>query len=426
MVIDEFLAEISGLARAEVRYFAAKADGDHTLARVYVGCGRWPKAREVQRERPAFLLTNKGSASRFGFAVDRTSVTHFVAKPPQGYLESFELWPHRPLGPVAVLDAIAIVGDDASPDSVFAMILFLARLAEVDLSEFPAAWAEAVDRWERTGLSRDPEKSWCVLESSLVHRSFPLQEELSSGHLSKGWLDALRFAAYCLQLRLDPDRIPELPDCSEYVEARAALEQERETYRFWLERASSVQVSLPLRGTSDRQIVVDGLFIEARQITGTTKVFFRSDREHSPLKKGFPFAVIYSPSKVGGEIEITISIDPSCGLELRKLWEALEEAENEAWKAHGKQRPSDAPRRMEGASSPYNEPWYLTPDATLIGRPYRLADGSPGSLLTWEEVREVIWLTLNPLRSVQVTMFSTGAVVPILELEPEAKQWTAQ
>ncbi len=421
MLISEFLAELAEVTCVQVVYFQEAARRRITGPQVYIGCGRWEQSGETPMDNSIILVTNKGTAKRFTLRADYTSVTKFVAAPPEGYLESFELWAQRPVAPIAALSAMTIIADDASPDSTFATVLLLAHLAKVDLAEFPSSWIDSVDRWETTGLSRNPERSWCVLESSLTHRSFPLAEELSSEHLSQSWLDALHFAAECLARKLDPERISELPNCTEYVEAQAALEQEREVYRAWLERASPIQVSLPLHGTADREMLADGLLIESRQVTGTTKVFFRSDREHSPLKKGFPFAAICSPNKGGGEIDITISVDPSRGLELRTLWLAIEEAESEAWKRRGLSRPQNRPRSMQGTNNIYNEPWYINSDATLIGRPYQLQDGSPGSLLTWDEVREVIWRQLNPLRSVRAQMLGTGKTVPILELEPESR-----
>jgi hypothetical protein len=199
------------------------------------------------------------------------------------------------------------------------------------------------------------------------------------------------------------------------------MEQEQETLREWLQRATMLQVSLPLEGTTDRRMQLDGLIIAAQQITGTTKVLYRNDRKSSPLGKGFSFCGHYSPPRSSNDMDITITVDPRRGVHLRELWAALENEESKAWEREGELRPTDNPRSMQGAETIYNQPWYIDPTGTLICRPRRLENGRPGSKLKWTEVREIIWQELNPLKNVFVISSDSkgGHPVPLLEVQPE-------
>jgi len=419
MTFAEFLLELSGLQSIHVIY-AQNQDCDKDLTRqVNIGYGRWDQQTEGPASAKPFLLTNKGTAQRFGLTHDYTSSTRFVLDPPKGYLESWDLWAKRPLAPYKALASITLVADDASPDAVLAVLVLLARLADVDISEIPAVWVDAVDYWERAGVSDVPWSSWCALESALTHRYFPREGPTPSEPFQLAWRDALRFAGKCMSLQLNPANIPELPYVVEYVQAKAAMEQEQEIYWDWLQRATILQVSLPLSGFTGRRMLVDGLIIETQQSTGSTKVFFRNDRENSSLGRGFSFSALCSPANSGEELDITISVDPSRGVSLFQLWEAIERAECKAWADAGEKRPIEFPRRMQGVNNIFHEPWYIDPTQTLIGSPRTLESGKPGSRLSWRDVCEVIWQELNPLRCVKVRRSDTGDLVQLLQLTPE-------
>jgi hypothetical protein len=419
MKFEDFLSELSGLQSISVRY-AQNHDLPEDLARqVWIGYGRWNRQNDGATPGDPFLLTNKGTAQRFGLAHDYTCATKFAMNPPKGYLESWDLWARRPLTPSEALASMTLVADDASPDAVIALLVLLARLANVDPSALPAPWIEAVDYWERSGVADDAWGSWCALESALTHRYFPREGPTKSEPFDLAWLDALRFAAKCMALQASPTRIPELPDVAEYVQARAAMEQEQEIYWDWLQRATTLQVSLPLGGATSRRMLVDGLIVEAQQSTGSTKVFFRNDRENSSLGRGFSFSALCSPASPGEEMDITISVDPKRGVSLLRLWQAIERRESRAWADAGEVRSTESPRAMEGVSNVYLEPWYIDPTQTLIGRPRRLESGAPGSLLSWQDVCEVIWQELNPLRGVMVLRSDSGELSQLLHLTPE-------
>lgn len=418
MKFADFLAELSRIEAPQSLYIPSfQENGTHSARqRVIVGWGDW---NQVEDTAPGLLLTNKGTARHFGLERDYTSVTRFVFQPPEGYLENWSLWGLRPVGPANALGNFTIVADDASPDSVMAVFLLLARMADVDLSEVPPVWLEAVDHWEQTGSAHNIWHSWCALESALVHRIFPRETLVRSGSFGLGWRDALRFLAKSIALGLDPVNVPECSGMEEYAQARAALEQEQELYWDWLQRATQLQVSLPLSGPCSRRMLVDGILVEAQQITGATKVFLRNDREHSPLGRGFSFLALCAPPCLGYGADIVISVDPKRGVSLLSLWEAIENRENLEWNDDTGLRPTDTPRVMEGVNNIYQQPWYIDPTQTLIASPRKLADGQPGSRLDWQAIRETIWQGLNPLHGVVVLECQSGKEVPLLDIRPE-------
>lgn len=420
MKFTDFLSEISGLPSFRVLDAESLYPAEDSTRQVSIGWGRWSQELAVSRE--PFLLTNKGTAQHFGLARDYTSVTKFVLSPPKGYLESWDLWANRPLAPSSAVAAMTVVADDASPDSVMALLLLLAHLADVNLAEVPSAWVDAVDYWEQAGVADNPWRSWCALESALVHTCFSRRERATPGSFGLAWRDALRFAGRCMALHLSPGNIPELPFVAEYVKAKAAMEMEQEIYWDWLQRAAAVQVSLPLRGVAGRRMLVDGLIVEVQQITGVTKVFCRNDRENSSLGRGFSFLALCSHAAPGEPVEMTISVDPHRGVSLLQLWQAIERRESKAWEDMGEMRPTDSPRSMEGVSNFYQEPWFIDSTQTLIGSPRKLKSGEPGSRLEWRDICETIWQELNPLRGVKVHRSDTNDLVQLLEVGPEREK----
>ncbi len=155
------------------------------------------------------------------------------------------------------------------------------------------------------------------------------------------------------------------------------------------------------------------------QPTGTAKVFYRNDRRNASLGHGFTFAAHYRPLDAGTGNDFTLAIDPRSGAHLKDLWVELERRESAKWEASGMHRPDDFPRRFAALDNRWNEPWYLKePEWDLIGAPrsIRLRDehgqvhDAPGTLLTWDEVRDALWTVFNPLKDVRVVpMRSDGS-----------------
>jgi len=166
-------------------------------------------------------------------------------------------------------------------------------------------------------------------------------------------------------------------------------------------------------------MLVDGLIVEAQEITGSTKVFLRNDCGNSPLGRGFSFLALHIPASLGRDMEITLSVDPNRGVNLFKLWEAIERRETKAWEEAGEARPTKLPRKLEGADNIYEQPWYIDPTKTLLARPRALGNGHPGSRLEWKDIREILWQELNPLHGVSVSVPGTDTVLSLLDLNPE-------
>lgn len=409
--LKEFL---DGVARARpARVVLETGHVDDGGPCLHVGCGRWPEAGAPQHP-GRWLLNNKGTGARFGR--DYSSVTALVTHPPDELARAWASWAETVRTPDAVLAGLTLVVEDASPDSVFGVLLLLARLVGVTLGELGAAWGDAVDDWERTGNADEPWTSWCALASALAHSHFPPEEEPTPEALTDAWADALGFAALCLQRSVLPHAVPTLSDAAPWRRATAALRQEHATYLDWLSHAAMVQLSLPLTGTRGRRLLVDALLFVEDQPTGTAKVFYRNDRERSPLGQGFAMAVHHRPSCAGTGNDITITVDPRLGLDLRELWAELEMRESAAWRDSGEERLAGAPRSLTGVDSRHDEPWYITPDGTLIGAPKRLSDGRTGSKLGWSDVRDAVWTACHPLWNVQVCSIRGSTPACVWEL----------
>lgn len=414
LLSDAVKTFLGNVAQARVsRVVSVRAYADDATPCVFVGCGSWPQPGEpVPPHR--LPLNNKGTRARF--ARDFTSVARLIAEPPPGLLEDWPFFTAGPVPPAVALDGLTLVVEDASPDSVIAVLLLLGRLAGIDLNAEAAAWIDAVDDWEINGNADDPWTSWCVLASALAHSHFPIAAEARAEDFAAAWTDVLRFAVAALLKDLSPRAIPPLPDLPTWRRANAALRQEQSVYLDWLPHAAMVQLSLPLSGTDGRRVMVDGLLFVEDQATGGAKVFYRNDRERSPLGQGFAFAAHHRPASAGTGDAITISVDTRRGIDLRDLWAELEKRETAAWEAAGEKRPDGQPRPLQGIDNRYDQPWFITADGTLVGAPTTLRDGRPGSKLDWSDVREAIWKVYNPLNDVRVCATENGPPVPLLEL----------
>ena len=67
---------------------------------------------------------------------------------------------------------MTLVVEDVSPDSVWGVIVLLARLAGCDLTQVLRDWLPAVRHWELSGNADDPWSEWPALASCLGHESF--------------------------------------------------------------------------------------------------------------------------------------------------------------------------------------------------------------------------------------------------------------
>lgn len=404
MNLDTFCAELGDAAIRRVQEFDPRKPLPEDA--VLVGCSPRddpsslaPTVLRLDNKRPP-----KGTASTEAYA----SVSRLVAELPAGLLETWPPWRDRGLPLAALLERITLLVEDASPDSVWAVVLLLARLRGLDPGEIAPAWLDAVERWETEGMVEQPYGEWPSLASALAHAHFPVGAAPSDQDFARAWTDVLRFAAGCLRQGFDPATIPPCQRWDLWRQAEAALRQEEQTYHDWLPHAVIVQLSLPL-ATANRRLLVDALLFAEDQPTGAAKLFYRNDLANAPLKQGFALAAHSRPDRSDGSTDITISLDPRHGLHLGDLWEELERRECAAWERAGEERPSWAPRQLAGVSSRWNQPWYIDPTRTLVASPRAVVDDRdnkrrvvPGSRLSWDEVKESIWTVYNPLTSVLV------------------------
>jgi hypothetical protein len=172
-----------------------------------------------------------------------------------------------------------------------------------------------------------------------------------------------------------------------------------------------VQLLLPMKGPTWRFRMVDALIMTHGTPADGFKSFARIDRESSPLGQGFTLQANHWPFEAGRGA-MAVSVDPFAQATLEPLWRAIEAAEDDAWKRLGIERPCDTPReailgypgqrRPDGRPSP-NQPWYDGRDHTLVASPAPQPHAPRGTLLSWEDVRELLWTTCNPYAGLTLT-----------------------
>jgi hypothetical protein len=428
----DFCAELSNITVSRIR--PATELNEETLPSdsILIGCG----SKFSKFPPSALVLDNKGAERRFGIEQDIKCVTRLVIHPPRGFFDMWPLWDERPLKPKAFLERVTLVVEDASPDSTWGLLLLLARIAGCDLSKIVPAWLPVIERWEVEGMVDDPWTEWPSLASALAHSQFSGSGEPTSEDYARAWTDTLRFAAGSLVSGLRPRAIKNCEDWDLWRQAYSALKQEEQAYHEWLQHAQIIQLSLPMK-ESNRRLLVDAIIFVEDLPTGATKAFYRNDRINSPLKEGFTLAADYRPEKQKGDQEITIALDPRKGAHLRDLWDELETRERDAWEKSDKHRPNNHRRdnmdQYLRITNQWNEPWYIDPSKTLVAAPRYINDegpndySGPGSLLSWDEVKDAIWTVYNPLKGVMVCRPADGSRgnlenehrIQLLHLTPE-------
>lgn len=306
------------------------------------------------------------------------------------------------------LERMQLVVEDASPDTCLAFILLLCRVLGVQTAALPAKWIDYVNRWEAGDVhsTGKPPVSWGALSSALTHSYYPVAgkpnraapESLHAAH-STALLAGLRLCAWLLANRIEPAAVPTDIDMPELARARQFLKYEQVVYQQSIPNANLLQLLVPIADT-DRLMYVDSYIATEWEISGSKKVFLRTDEQHAHFRNGFTLMALHRPAPPGSEHagEITFSVDPFSGLHLRSLWYALEQLEDQRWEGA---RPSDKPRKGI-AGYPHghgpNEPWWDDHGRyTLLGSP-RPIDGQPSSRIDWLDAQEVLWKLYNPGR----------------------------
>lgn len=389
-------------------------DGRHAVA---IGCSGTPQQAVLALDNKRY----RSGGPRFDSvsALVRSEGAELIAASPFAAL--------LPMQPREVVGRVHLIVENASPDSLMAAVLLLAMLSGLAPDVVPEVWIDAVDDWERTGVVEAPERSWAALASALTHAVLTRPRLDDQPSWSEAWRQGLGFAGNCLAASdIDPWAMGRHLEIPQWRLAEIALRQEQRMYHDALEHAGILQLVLPT--PVERGLLVDALLITEDTPTGATKVFYRNDRENSPLKEGFTLAVVYRPSLAGTGNDITISVDPRKGVLLTSLWHELERREVAAWAAKGLERPADAPRQLANVQARHNEPWFINPDQTLIAAPHAIPPHPHGTLLDWREVLDVLFALHHPLRDVRVRPYPSAdggeATVTITDLRPVRFQGT--
>jgi len=377
---------------------------------IWVGTGNWGQIPDGD-----ICLNNKG-ASYLVDGRDRPfgSVTELVEKWPAELASGWNEAIGEETDPASILTRFRLVVEDASPDSCFGLVFFCARIYGLELSEVPENWRSYTKRWEAgdvlsTGL---PEVSFGALHSALYH-----------SYLEEGWhhtwIEALAFLLETLQRSIEPEAVDASRPWQRLVKVKSLVEFERQAYEDSLNYATTLQLLLPIRGSGStaRARLIDAYLVEEHVPLGLMKNFVRTDSVNPSMKAGFTLMGIHKPHSPDDGDYLTVSLTPGKGLHLKDLWKELEAREDAAYSAleGGSDGPihraNDNPRsnmvvyqnglRDDGVTPAPNNPWYLENPMTLVAAPHG-KDDEPGTLLTWEDVLDAIWVCYQPFRDLYV------------------------
>lgn len=361
------------------------------------------------------------------------------------------------LEPSCLRDRLAFFVKDCSPDSLLAVFVVLARCAGVDLGASFNVWRDEVDGWDRGRMPAESQRCWSALVSALAHASFPDQvpadraarsDELQ--RFAAAWQKSFAFLLQSIAQSDDPGNMP-LHGRAILHQAQAVLARQRQTYEDCLRHAVVQQLSLPLAATPQRQITVDCLFVVEHEFSDALKLFARHDSHRAPGRHGFGLVASYRPQAEDWN-QFTIFTDPALGVDLTRIWVALEREETKRWRKDafieriaGPVTPVDAgalyasftgddlarllnaggqARPLSGVANCWQNPWYIAPDGSLVGSPGKDVHGTRagGTRLGWQDVMTTIWRVGRPLggvrlRSVDVSG-TTGPECPLLAVTP--------
>ncbi len=311
--------------------------------------------------------------------------------------------------------------EDASPDSVMGLFCFLARFfGGIAPETFPASWPLYVRRWEagEVGHISEAERAWFCLASALTHtrlRGAGGANPLGAQVWQAIWRENLTYLCELVMSDQDPCDIADDFSSLMHRKARVCLSYERAQYGRLLDSAQKLQLVLPLRDLPDCTRLVDAaLLTEHVEFSGTLKVMLRTDTLHSWSRQGFTVLGLHRPGLEGTGYDMTVSLDPTAGVHLERLWLRLEELEDLRW---GDARPRDNPRN--GLSRKYpvtaNQPWWNggNDKFDMIAAPKSVCvNGAtlPGSSLSWQEVCDELWDMYNPGVDAQIEIEDDSGV----------------
>ena len=362
--------------------------------------------------------------------------------------------------PERLLESLVFSVHNASPDSLVAALLILATLADVaDARQRLRPWVAAATRWDLGHMPPDPLANWPALASGLSHARFPLQpssvrQGSDRGALSSdytlAWQRSFRFLVESVLAGHDPQAMPtELSGPGQL--AVSAMRRQKQMYEEILTHATRLQLAVPLRDAGTRRISVDTLIYVEDEPSDAVKIFGRGDPQ-APGGRGYKLALSFRPGAEPNN-HATIHADPTEGLDLVGLWQALESRETEKWIDHasglifrsadarvpsaqhyldgvyehkgswaqGREAPASFRaemldhladknhrcRPLAGVNNIWRNPWYITADRSLIGSPGKATndDGTTfvlaeGTRLTDQQILNALWSEFNPLGSI--------------------------
>lgn len=287
--------------------------------------------------------------------------------------------------------------EDFSLDSCFAWLLF-SLFSDGECPELDA-WVRYIDQWEQgfyldgDNVGRSAACLHTVFAHARLHAAQTATRDYDTALLRDGFIRCLKLLTAFINHTLEPLQGMQSLPSTDYLAAQAALAYEYQLYQLAIERAVTCQL-LVEQADSRRKMLVDALFLSEQHPSGLFKIFARNDRVHSWSKNGFTLLGIYRQQQQGTGNDMVISVDPTSGLSLKNLWQALEAEENRRWEGR---RPCDNPRPLHsyaGVSNAPDQPWW--DDAgryTLLGAPKTIGNTDiPGSKLDWwRDVLPLIW-----------------------------------
>lgn len=308
----------------------------------------------------------------------------------------------------AILSGAVFVVEDVAPDTVLAVIAFLARRLGVPQQDFPTAWIDAARAWKRADFVEDPERSWPALVSALGHSYLGRGAPIASTNIAPALLGTLSLTADLLYAQIDPENVPPLRDNDWLERAHAFIALERRDYEISLAQATRLELSAPVAGAPGQHAMVDAYFATEIYPSGLRKLFVRSDETSSFFGKGYALMGLHRPDSALTGNDMVVSTDPRFGLSLEALWDELERLEWDKW---GDSRPKDNPRggvskTDSGAARASDQPWWDNKGKfDLIAAPKGVRIGGVdvhGSKLRWRDVLEAAWRCFSPLSGLHV------------------------
>jgi len=244
--------------------------------------------------------------------------------------------------------------EDFSPDTIIPIYMLLNE-------NIPQKYIDYATKWETGKSDTDIFKSYGVLQNALINSL--------EGDTTYKIEKSLEMLDFFIKNNFDLDNIPQNNN-ELYLQAINYLNNEVKNYQKILENAKSYNLVI-------NKVPVKAIFLDNVNITPFIKLL---------LRKEFDLITSFNEKFKGSGNDVVISVKPESGLNLKELWEKLEQEETKKW--NGK-RPSNKPRKIVSTDK-WNEPWWDDMgNYTLIAAPKKI-DDEYGSKLSYNEIKQII------------------------------------